>query len=94
MTMTDSLLLADVKNEIKAIIRRNTDRGHMPSGGCMRVCAAMTTELERSMELEDRRETFAIHIYMLVEVVGEKYPRRAALQDELKALDAKLAKTR
>lgn len=63
------MLLADVKNEIKAIVRRNTDRGHMPSGGCMRVCAAMTTELERSMELEDRRETFAIHIYMLVEVV-------------------------
>ncbi|MBO9609768.1 MAG: hypothetical protein J7639_27675 [Paenibacillaceae bacterium] len=29
-----------------------------------------------------------------IRLLGEKYPRRAALQDELKALDAKLAKAR
>lgn len=58
-----------MKSEIKAVIRSNSDRGFVPYGGCMRVCAAMRTALERSLELEDRRMAFDIHIYMLVEIL-------------------------
>lgn len=67
--MSNTLALAEIKSELNALIRHNSDRGFLPYSGCNRVCNAMITILEESKASDDHQLTFNIHLYILVEIV-------------------------
>jgi len=67
MSITQSL--SEIKSELKALIRRNSDRGFLPYGGCNRVCDAMIAIVEESKELADPQLTFDIQLFVLAEAV-------------------------
>lgn len=67
--MPNTLTLAETKIEIKRLIRNHSDRGFLPYQGCNHVCHAMLTIVEDSKTLEDRKESFDIHLFILIEVV-------------------------
>ena len=61
--------LTELKNEIKASIRRNSDRGFVPYSGCNRVCHDMMSILEIAEVHPDPRHAFDISIMVLLEAV-------------------------
>ncbi|MBB6730606.1 hypothetical protein [Cohnella zeiphila] len=67
--MPKAATLADIKNELKSIIRSNSDRGFLPYGGYNNVCHAMLRMLDDSKASEDRNEAFNIRLYLLIEMV-------------------------
>lgn len=67
--MPPSQSLNEIKTDLKAIIRQNSDRGFLPYGGCNRVCLAMSNMVEGSRALGDRQETLDVHLYILLEAV-------------------------
>jgi hypothetical protein len=69
MSNTVTLKLSEIKSELKAVILYNSDRGFLPYNGCNRACDAMITIVEKSKALGDRKLTFDIHLFILVEVV-------------------------
>ena len=55
--------ILELKQQIKDAIRRNSDRGFVPYGGCNRVCAEMTAVMsiaENSYQEKDYRQAFDI----------------------------------
>jgi hypothetical protein len=58
--MSNTLTLSEIKSEVRALIRRNSDRGFVPYSGCNRVCEEMTAMLEESKAQEDRKLIFDI----------------------------------
>jgi hypothetical protein len=67
--MSTTLALSEIKSELKAFIRSNSNRGFLPYSGCNRVCDAMIAILEDSKSYVDHRLTFDIHLYILIEIV-------------------------
>lgn len=67
--MSETMTLEEIKQEIKWVIRSNSDRGFLPYGGCNRVCLAMMTMVEGSESLADWKESFHIHLYVLTEAI-------------------------
>jgi hypothetical protein len=67
--MTNSIELDDLKNQIKASIRLNSDRGFVPYSGCNRVCAEMLSIMQEAEDSFDAVQAFDIHIMVLLEVI-------------------------
>ncbi len=61
--------LEDIKGDLKAVIRANSDRGFVPYGGCDRICNWMMHTLDESQSAEDRGLTLDIHLFILVEII-------------------------
>jgi hypothetical protein len=64
--------LLDLKQQIKAAIRRNSDRGFVSYSGCNRVCAEMQAAMnvaERYSKVADYQPAFDIYIMVLLETV-------------------------
>jgi len=64
--MPNPAALADIKNELKSVIRSNSNRGFLPYGGFNNVCHAMLQMLDDSQALEDQNEAFDIRLYLLI----------------------------
>ena len=55
--MSNNQNLTDLKNQIKASIRRNSDRGFVPYGGCNRVGGEMLTIMQNAEASTDAVNT-------------------------------------
>jgi len=60
--------LTEVKQEVKQLIRANSERGFLPYSGCNRVCHGMSMILEESLASGDTDVALDIHLYILTEV--------------------------
>lgn len=70
--MANQLDITKLKQEIKDTIRRNSDRGFVPYGGCNRVCIVMEATLRSADEYQqngDVQTAFDINIMVLLETV-------------------------
>ncbi|KNY28995.1 hypothetical protein [Pseudobacteroides cellulosolvens] len=61
--------LTELKDKIKASIRRNSDRGFIPYSGCNRVCAEMMSIMEQAETNNDALQAFEIYIMVLQEAI-------------------------
>lgn len=64
--------LTDLKNQIKATIRRSSDHGFVSYSGCNRVCGEMMSVMqiaEDHAQAADYQQAFDIYIMVLVEAV-------------------------
>lgn len=60
--------LADIKQEVKQLIRSNSERGFLPYRACDNVCHGMSRTLEQSVAFGDTGVAIDIHLYILTEV--------------------------
>lgn len=67
--MPIDLKLSDIKDELKSLIRRNSDRGFLPYSGCNRVCHSMSAMVEDSKGLDDPLLALDIQLYILTEAL-------------------------
>lgn len=61
--------LAKLKQEITALIRRNSDRGFLPYSGCNKVCAELLVISDEANHQPDRRYAFDVHLLVLLSTV-------------------------
>lgn len=64
--------LKELKERIRSVIARNSDRGFLPYGACMRVCSeleAITAIAEQYANDGDYQQAFDIYIMVLVQTV-------------------------
>lgn len=62
--------VSELKQQIKATIRRNSDHGFVPYAGCNRVCAEMASIMniaESCRQATDYREAFDIYLMLILE---------------------------
>ena len=67
--MPNNQNLIDLKNQIKSSIRRNSDRGFVPYGGCNQVCYEMMSIMQGAEADFDKKQAFGIYIMVLLEAV-------------------------
>ncbi|MBS4025852.1 MAG: hypothetical protein KGZ96_09290 [Clostridia bacterium] len=70
--MPSNQQLADLKKQIKASIRRNSDRGFVPYSGCNRICAEMMSIMQMAedwVNTDEHQQAFDIYIMVLLEAV-------------------------
>ncbi len=65
--MTNNKQLTDLKNQIKASIRRNSDRGFFNYSGCNRICVEMMSIMQEAETNNDALQSFDIYIMVLLE---------------------------
>jgi len=61
--------LKQLKEQIKSIIRSNTDRGFVSYGGCNRICAEIFVLSEEAERSADKLYSLGAHLLILVEVI-------------------------
>lgn len=69
MNMLTNMNLSDIKDELKRLIRSNSDRGFLPYSGCNRVCHSMSNMVEDSKGLDDPLLALDIQLYILTEAL-------------------------
>lgn len=57
--------LSEIKKQITTTIRRNSDRGFIPYGGCDRICMEMSAIVEEAEQCPDQKLAFNIYILVL-----------------------------
>lgn len=67
--MADSQQQTDLKNQIKAYIRRNSDRGFVNYSGCNRICAEMMSIMQAVETSNNTVQAFDIYIMILLEAI-------------------------
>lgn len=67
--MPNNQQLTALKNQIKASIRRNSDRGFVHYSGCNRVCSEMMSVMQEAEANTDPKQAFDIYIMVLLEAV-------------------------
>jgi hypothetical protein len=67
--MQDNQQPTELKSQIKASIRRNSDRGFVNYSGCNRVCAEMMSIVEEAETNKDAVQAFDIYVMVLLEAV-------------------------
>lgn len=65
--MTNNKQLTDLKNQIKASIRRNSDRGFVNYSRCNRICVEMMSIMQEAETNNDAIQSFDIYIMVLLE---------------------------
>ncbi len=61
--------IIDLKNNMKAFIRRNSDRGFINYSGCNRICTEMMSIMQEAETSSDVVQAFDIYIMLLLETV-------------------------
>lgn len=61
--------LTDLKNQIKATIRRNSDHGSASYSGCNRICAEMMSAMQEAEASNDPELAFGIYMMILLEAI-------------------------
>ncbi len=61
--------LKQLKEQIKSIIRSNSDRGFVPYGGCNQICVEMLALSEEAERSADKLYSLGAHLLILVEVI-------------------------
>lgn len=67
--MNTSEKLKPLKEQIKLLIRSNSERGFLPYSGCNQVCVELIDILNNSKSYADQRYVFDLHLLVLVETI-------------------------
>lgn len=67
--MPNNPQLAELKNQIKTSIRRNSDRGFVSYSGCNRICDEMMSILQEAEKNTDVVHVFDVNIMVLLEAI-------------------------
>lgn len=69
MTNDHNQRLSEIRNHMTVTIRRNSDRGFIPYGGCNRICTEMFVILEGNERCSDKRLAFDIFMLVLLRMM-------------------------
>ena len=69
MTDDHNQRLSEIRNLMTEAIRRNSDRGFIPYGGCNRICTEMFAILEGNERCSDKRLAFDIFMLVLLRMM-------------------------
>lgn len=61
--------LSEIRDRMTEAIRRNSDRGFIPYGGCNRICTEMSAILEETERCPDQRLVFDIFMLVLLRMM-------------------------
>jgi len=67
--MPNDQRLTEIKERIAITIRRNSDRGFIPYGGCNRICGEMLAIIEEAEKCPDQKLAFDIFMAILLQIM-------------------------